>query len=125
MPWAGEVTTPYAYRSLGIRRNWGGVVEILGTERNALWPLGIEWMELPRRGVVQTASTKRDRLRNIKADPSPNGALTRMALLIQARLGGPRSVRREVPGRTLPVGTNLIEVLHTKWIDQNATLRSV
>ena len=24
-----------------------------------------------------------------------------------------------MPGRTLPVGTNLIEVLHTKWIDQN------
>jgi hypothetical protein len=41
-----------------------------------------------------------------------------MALLIQARLGGPRSVRREVPARTLPAGTNLIEVLHTKWIDQ-------
>jgi len=42
-----------------------------------------------------------------------------MALLIQARLGGPRSVRREVPGRTLPVGTDLVALLHKKWLEQN------
>jgi hypothetical protein len=118
LPGAGELT-PKAYRSLGIRSNWGGVVEILGAERTALLPLRIEWVELPNRGVVQTASAGRDRLRDIKADPSLNSALTRMALLIQARLGGPRSVRREVPGRTLPVGTNLVALLHKKWIEQN------
>ena len=117
MPSANELT-PQAYRSLGVRRNWGGVVEILGSEREALLPLAIEWVELPNRGVVQAASSDRDRLRDIKADPSLNAALTRLAMLIQARLGGPRSVRREMPGRSLPAGTNLVTLLDRKWREQ-------
>ena len=117
LPSAGDLT-PHAYRSLGVRRNWGGVVEILGAERDALLPLAIEWVELPNRAVVEAASAGRDRLRDIKADPSLNAALTRMALLIQARIGGPRSVRREVPGRSLPLGTDLVPLLHKKWLEQ-------
>ena len=35
LPWAHDVT-PEAYRSLGFRSNWGGVVEVLGGERDAL-----------------------------------------------------------------------------------------
>lgn len=115
---SANVLTPQAYRSLGVRRNWGGIVEILGSERDALLTLEIKWVELPNRDVVHAASSDRDQLRNIKADPSLNAALTRLAMLIQARLGGPRSVRRETPGRSLPVGTNLVTLLDRKWREQ-------
>jgi hypothetical protein len=47
-----------------------------------------------------------------------NAALVRMKELIEGRLGSGRVVRRELPSRSLPVGTDLIALLYTKLIGQ-------
>lgn len=119
LPWASDIT-PEAYRSLGVQRNWGGVVEILGTERNALLSLEIEWVDLPNRAVVQSVSSQRDQIRDIVGNTSLNSALVRMEALIKGRLGAVRTVRHELPTRILPPGTDLIALLNAKWQSQNS-----
>jgi hypothetical protein len=117
LPWAHDVT-PEAYRSLGFRSNWGGVVEVVGDERNALLSLALHEVELPNRTVVQRVSNERDRLREIKDDRTLNIALTRMEALIKARLGNGRTVTRQLPARALPAGTNLFMLLDRKLQSQ-------
>lgn len=112
-PLARDVT-PVAYRSLGIRRNWGGVVEVSREESEALLDLKLTWLPLPNRIVVEAAAENRDKLRRIIADPSRNSQLARMESLIKERLGSGRVVRREMPTRSIPVGTNLILMLDAK-----------
>lgn len=117
LPWAHDVT-PEAYRSLGFRSNWGGVVEVLGGERDALLSLALHEVDLPNRTVVQRVSNERDRLREIKDDRALNIALTRMEALIKARLGNGRTVTRQLPARALPAGTNLFMLLDRKLQSQ-------
>jgi hypothetical protein len=117
LPRASDVV-PAAYRSLGIRRNWGGVSEILGSERNALFPLLVRWAELPNREVVLTTSAARDRIREIRENASLSSALARMQTLIQGRLGPSRAVWQQTPPRSLPPGTNLTFLLQDKLEEQ-------
>lgn len=111
--------TPAAYRALGIRSNWGGVSEITSDEKQALYSQPIEWVTLPNRGVVNAASAKRDRIRDMRENPSLNSALVRLQDLIRNRLGPPQSVRVTRPGRHLPPGQDLLTVLYDKLIEQN------
>lgn len=117
LPWARDVV-PVAYSSLGIRRNWGGVSEILGSERDALFPLLLTWVELPNREVVLATSSARDRIREIRENVSLSSALARMQTLIQGRLGPSRSVWQQTPPRSLPAGTNLTFLLQDKLEEQ-------
>jgi hypothetical protein len=117
LPRARDVV-PAAYRSLGIRRNWGGVLEILGAERDALLPLLVTWVELPNREVVLATSATRDRIREIRENVSLSSALARMQTLIQGRLGPSRSVWQQTPPRSLPAGTNLTFLLQDKLEEQ-------
>lgn len=119
LPWASDVVRN-AYSSLGIRRNWGGVSEILGSERDALFPLLVRWVELPNREVVRATSAARDRIREIRESVSLNSALARMQTLIQGRLGPGRSVWQQTPPRSLPAGTNLTFLLQDKLEEQKS-----
>jgi hypothetical protein len=118
LPRASDVV-PVAYRSMGIRRNWGGVSEILGAERDALFPLRVEWVELPNREVVLATSAKRDRIREIRDNVSLGTALARLEALIRGRLGPSRSVWEQTPSRSLPTGTSLTFLLQDKLQEQN------
>lgn len=111
--------TPTAYRALGVRSNWGGVCEITGDEKQALYSQLIEWVTLPECSVVNAASAKRDRIRDMRKNPSLNSALVRLQDLIRNRLGPPQSVRVTRPARHLPPGQDLITVLYDKLIEQN------
>jgi hypothetical protein len=102
LPRASDVV-PVAYRSSGIRSNWGGVSEILGAERDALLALRVEWVDLPNREVVLATSATRERIRQIRENVSLGSALARMEALIRGRLG--RSKRRRAA--YLPVSTSL------------------
>jgi hypothetical protein len=117
LPWASDVV-PVAYRSLGIRRNWGGVSEILGAERDALFPLRVEWVELPNREVVLATSAKRDRIRELRENVSLGTAVARLEGLIQGRLGPGGAVWKQTPSRTFPIGTNLTFLLQDKLEEQ-------
>lgn len=117
-PMAREVA-PSAYRALGIRSNWGGVTEILGEEREALLDLSLEWLELPNRTVVNATAVKRDKVRDIRENPSLSGALARMEALIKGRLGPGRTVWETKPARSLPLNTNLVILLYDKLAEQN------
>jgi hypothetical protein len=117
LPWASDVV-PVAYRSMGIRSNWGGVSEIVGTERDALLSLAVEWVELPNREVVLATSATRDRIREIRENVSLGAALSRLEALIRGRLGPGRSVWQQTPARNLPVGTNLTFLLQDKLDEQ-------
>jgi hypothetical protein len=117
LPWASDVVRG-TYNSLGIRRNWGGVSEILGAERDALFPLLVRWVELPSREVVRATSAARDRIREIRENVSLSSALARMQTLIQGRLGPGRSVWQQTPPRSLPAGTNLTFLLQDKLEEQ-------
>ncbi len=116
-PSAKELT-PSAYRALGVRSNWGGVSEIVGDERQALFSRSIEWVELPNREVVTKTSGTRDMIRDLKENPNLNSAITRMQGLIQGRLGPERQVRMTKPERRIPVGTDLIRLLYEKLDEQ-------
>jgi len=117
LPRASDIV-PGAYRSMGIRRNWGGVSEILGAERDALFPLRVEWVELPNREVVLATSATRDRIREIRENVSLGSALARLETLIRGRLGPGRSVWQQTPSRSLPTGTHLTFLLHDKLEEQ-------
>jgi hypothetical protein len=117
LPWASDVV-PVAYRSMGIRSNWGGVSEIVGTERDALLSLTVEWVELPNREVVLATSATRDRIREIRENVSLGSALSRLEALIRGRLGPGRSVWQQTPARSLPAGTNLTFLLQDKLEEQ-------
>jgi hypothetical protein len=117
LPRASDVV-PIAYRSMGIRSNWGGVSEILGEERDALFPLRVEWVELPNREVVLSTSATRDRIRDIRENASLASALARLEALIRGRLGPVRSVWQQTPSRSLPTGTNLTFLLQDKLEEQ-------
>jgi hypothetical protein len=116
-PQADELA-PEAYRSLGFRRNWGGVVEIVGSERDALYPLRIEWVDLPNRGVIREVTGKRNLVRTLQENRPLNQAVTRMAQLIQDRIGFGRISKRALPMRTLPPHVNLIELICSKIQEQ-------
>jgi 5-methylcytosine-specific restriction endonuclease McrA len=118
MPRATEIT-PVAYRAMGIRSNWGGVAEILGSERDALKALSIEWVELPNRDVVEATASKRDRLREIRENRLLSAALARLEALVKGRIGPWRMVWTETPSRSLPAGTNLTFLLQDKLVEQN------
>jgi len=113
-PWAHDVT-PVAYRSLGFRKNMGGVVEVPESERQALLSIAIEWVELPNRKVVETTSAHHDALRKKEREArSLRDALKRMADLIAGRLGPGGVTTRIAPPRTLPDGMDLGALLATK-----------
>lgn len=117
LPRASDIT-PVAYRAMGIRSNWGGVAEILGPERDVLLSLAVEWVELPNREVVQSAATKRDRVREIRENKPLSAALARLEALIRGRLGPGRSVWTQTPARSLPTGVNLTFLLYEKLDEQ-------
>jgi len=117
LPRASDIA-PNAYRSMGIRRNWGGVSEVLGAERDALFPLRVEWVELPNREVVQATSVTRDRIREIRENVPLGSALARLEALIRGRLGPSRSIWQQTPSRSLPTGTNLTFLLQDKLEEQ-------
>jgi hypothetical protein len=117
LPRASDVT-PVAYRAMGIRSNWGAVAEILGSERDALLSLAVEWVELPNREVVKTTAAKRDRVREIRENKLLSAALARLEALIRGRLGPGRSVWTQTPARSLPTGVNLTFLLYDKLDEQ-------
>lgn len=117
LPPAREIV-PIAYRALGVKKNWGGVVEIEVAERDAVLSLRIEWVQLPYRPAADRAIQLRERVDEIRRDPTLNAALTRMQQLIQGRLGIGRTERRALPDRSLPPGTDLISLLHSKLRSQ-------
>jgi hypothetical protein len=117
-PSAREMT-PDAYRALGIRSNWGGVVEISGVERDALFSQQIEWVELPSADALKKAAGQQNRVRKMRDNPALNAAAVRLQELIKGRLGGPQSVRVTRPGRNIPAGMDLSAVIHDKIIEQN------
>ena len=117
-PWAHDVT-PEAYRSLGFRKNMGGVVEVPKSERQALLSVEIGWVELPNRNVVETVSVRQDALRRTARETRAlSDALKRMAALITGRLGPGGTTIRNVPPRTLPEGTDLEALLAAKLRSQ-------
>lgn len=101
LPLARDVV-PVAYRALGIRKNWGGVVEIEDAERDAALSLRIDWVVLPDRPAADRAIRLRENVDEIRRDLSLNAALTRMQQLILGRIGVGRTERRPLPDRTLP-----------------------
>lgn len=117
LPWARDIV-PVAYRSMGIRSNWGGVVEIVGAEREALLRLRLEWVELPNREVVVATSATRDRIREIRENAPLGSTLVRLETLIRGRLGPGRTVWQQTSARSLPAGTNLTFLLQDKLEEQ-------
>jgi len=115
---SAKALVPSAYRALGVRSNWGGISEIVGDERRALFSHAIEWVELPNREVVSKTSDIRDMMRDLKENPGLNSAITRMQGLIQGRLGPERQVRTTQPERRVPVGTDLTKLLYEKLDEQ-------
>jgi len=113
-PWAHDVT-PEAYRSLGFRKNMGGVVEVPKLERKALLSVEINWVELPNRKVVETVSVRQDALRKTSREARAlSDALKRMSALIISRLGPGGTTITNVPPRSLPEGTDLDALLAAK-----------
>jgi hypothetical protein len=94
------------------------VVEIQGEERQMLYPLRIEWVELPNRPALQKAVQLREQVDEIRQDPALNASLVRMEQLIRSRLGIGRTTRRALPDRTLPAGIDLIRTLYSKLRSQ-------
>ncbi len=118
LPRATDVT-PVAYRAMGIRSNWGGVVEILGDERESLKSLSVRWVELPNREIMQNTAVQRDRVRELRENPALSGALARLEALVKGRIGPSRTVWKQTPARTLPAGVNLTFLLQDKLTEQN------
>lgn len=116
-PKADELT-PEAYRALGFRSNWGSVVEVLGAERESLFQLRIKWVDLPNREVMREVAGKRSLVRTLQENRPLNLAVTRMAQLIQERIGFGRISKRTLPMRTLSPHVNLVELLCSKIQDQ-------
>lgn len=112
-PKADELT-PEAYRALGFRNNWGSVVEVLGAERESLFALRIRWVDLPNREVMREVAGKRNLVRSLQDNRLLNLAVTRMAQLIQERIGFGRISKRTLRMRTLPPHLNLVELLCAK-----------
>jgi len=113
-------TTPIAYASLGKLRNWGKLVEVIGDERSALLDLPIRWVDLPQPARLREAAARRTFLDTLRQEPNLNQEVTRMAGLIQGRVGPGGLGRRTVPERTIPadVGARLPELLCSKIEEQ-------
>jgi len=113
-PDAREVI-PTAYSQIGWIENRGNLVEAVGAEREAVMDLDIEEIKLNLRPGVRAYLEMRSAIAST-VDKALRDEITRMALLIQQRVGrsGEPGVRIN-PLRSAPNISDLMPLLTRKW----------